>query len=203
MDPPPIFNEVQAPTQISKKRKKPDEEKVKEETRELVAKAKFYCKNIKEWRVVSKYNKSKLETYLADQQYLESAQMVQSFGSFAKDIYGFVLDKLVKGDGYVEAEIKNDITLEQALQRELVEYCKFITNRLQILIFSSINVINGKKKQKQNGPCQQSERNNIYELPDRNTFENVQESGPNTWESDPIEFGPNGNEDEVGEETSF
>ena len=35
------------------------------------------------------------------------------------------------------------------MQRELVQYVKLITNRLQILIFSGVNVLNGKKRQRE------------------------------------------------------
>ena len=117
MELPPILNDVPTITiPKSGKRKKPDD---LEELRELTQRAKYHCKDIKEWRVVSKYNAAKLKTYLNDQEFLEGSQIAQSFGSFSTDVFGFVLDKLLKGEGFIETEIKNDITLKNTIQRML------------------------------------------------------------------------------------
>ena len=116
---------------------------------EMRQKAKFHCKNVTEWRVVSKYSKTKLEEYLNDVTFLESAQLIQTAGDIGVQIYGLILDKFLKGDGFIQTEITNDVTLKQAMQRELVQYVKLITNRLQILIFSGVNVLNGKKRQRE------------------------------------------------------
>lgn len=84
---------------------------------------------------------------------MEAASLTQTAGSVAIDIYAMILDKLSKGDGYVEAEIKNDLSLKAAMQRELIDYVKLITNRFQILIFSGVNILNGKKRQRENAPA--------------------------------------------------
>ena len=177
-----------------------------DELRELKHKAKYHCRDIKEWRVISKYNKKKLEEYLNDQTFLEGSEIARNFGDFATDFYGFVLDKLTKGDGYVEAEIKNDLTLKSAVQRELVEYVKHITNRIQIFVFSSINVVNGKKKQSLNAPLCSTERTsegpNIHELHQPLSRQDLDENRAENWEpsSDSVEFGDRGEEAEIRED---
>lgn len=138
-----------------------------DEVRELKQKAKYHCKDIKEWRIVSKYSQKKLEEYLQDQTFLEGAKVAQDFGSFITDIYGFVLDKITKGDGFVEAEVKNDLSLRNAIQRELIEYVKHITNRLQVVIFSGADVLQGKKKQRNGTNDQTSQGINVDEFRDR------------------------------------
>lgn len=177
-----------------------------DELRELKHKAKYHCRDIKEWRVISKYNKKKLEEYLNDQTFLEGSEIARNFGDFATDFYGFVLDKLTKGDGYVEAEIKNDLTLKSAVQRELVEYVKHITNRIQIFVFSSINVVNGKKKQSLNAPLCSTERTsegpNIHELHQPLSRQDLDENRAENWEPSPdsVEFGDRGEEAEIRED---
>ena len=137
-----------APLKKSKKRKGEDAEP-DVELLEMRQKAKFHCKDVKEWRVISKYSKTKLEEYLNDVTFLESAQLIQTAGDIGVQVYGLILDKLLKGDGFIQTEITNDVTLKQVMQRELVQYVKLITNRLQILIFSGVNVLNGKKRQRE------------------------------------------------------
>lgn len=212
MEIPPIF-EVPPVTQPSspsgawashaghaKKRKATPNE---DELKDLKQKAKFHCRDLKEWRVVSKFSKAKLETYLSDQTYLESAQIAQHFGSFATDMYGFLLDKVTKGGGFVEQEIKSDVTLRNAVQRELVEYVRIITNRLQILIFSGVNVLNGKKKQlaQNGGNDTPSERPHVDQFRDGVSQPPVPQGGATEWQfAQPDQSEWRGEEPEVGEE---
>jgi len=56
MDPPTVQNAP--PSASSKKNKRKAED---DDVQELRQKAKYHCKDIKEWRVISKYSKQKLE----------------------------------------------------------------------------------------------------------------------------------------------
>ena len=101
---------------------------------------------IREWRTVSKYKNIKLEEYLSDRTFMDSAQMCQNFSHVALETYAFILDKVVKGNGFVEQEINSDVTLKDAISREMIEIVTKITNRIQILILTSVNICNGKIK---------------------------------------------------------
>jgi len=138
---------IGAPAPKKSKKRKSEASPSDPAIKELREKAKFYCKNIHEWRVVSKYNQQKLQDYLSDQSFLNSAENYQQCSEIIANVYAFVVDKLSKGDGFVEAEIKNDISLRNSIQKEMVEILKTITNRLQIGLFSVIDVIHGKKRQ--------------------------------------------------------
>jgi hypothetical protein len=199
----PTFADASLPPPATKTPKKKRKKEEDDEVRELKQKAKYHCKDIKEWRVISKYNKEKLEQYLNDQSFLDAAQITQHIGTFATNLYGMLLDKMTKSDGFVEEEIKNDLTLKNAIQRELIDYVKHITNRFQIAIFSTVNVINGKKKQQANNsvsshgqPNLESERTNVDEFCD-GVPQSVVETDRSEWvEPDvPSEFADGGGED--------
>ena len=115
--------------------------------KDLREKAKFYCKNITEWRVVCKYNKSRLEEYLHDQEFLASAKLSDQFSDVVTSVYAFIVDKMAKGDGFVEAEIKNDVSLRDCIHKELVDVLKIMTNKMQCVVFSLVDITQGKKRQ--------------------------------------------------------
>lgn len=206
----PLFADASLPVpaaKISKKKRKKDDD---DEARALKHKAKYYCRDPKEWRIVSKYSKDKLETYLSDQEFLSAAKIAEQISSFTQNFYAMVLDKVTKSDGYVEQEIKNDLTLRDAISRELVEYVKHITNRFQIAIFSTVNVINGKRKQQANGSASsqngqlnsQSEGANVDEFRDGVSPEIVDEDRSEWPEPDAAsEFADGGEEKHEDEET--
>ncbi len=117
--------------------------------KDLREKAKFYCKNVTEWRIVAKYNKTRLEEYLVDQDFLAGAQLSDQFSDVTTNVIAYLVDKISKGDGYVEQELKCDISLRNCIQKELVDVLKIMTNRMQIAIFSVVDIVSGKKKQQQ------------------------------------------------------
>ena len=100
---PPV--DVESLKKKSKKRKGEDAEP-DVELLEMRQKAKFHCKDLKEWRVISKYNRSKIEEYLNDVTFLESAQLIQSAGDIGVKVYGLILDKFLGGDGFIQTEIQ-------------------------------------------------------------------------------------------------
>jgi len=126
--------------------------------------------------------------YLADQTFLESAQLTQQFGSCMVKAYAMLLDKLTKGEGFVEQEICSDLSLQSAIQREMVDYVRLVTNRMQIFIFSISDCFHAKKKQANGNPHQHEEpvveQCNRFEC-ERNGEPFVEESGPSTWPDSP------------------
>ena len=146
----PVINHVEGekPKKV-KKRKAPEEDD--EETKQLRHKAKFYCKDKESWRVVSKYSKKKLEDFLQDQTYIDASQLIQDTSHFAMQAYAWSLDKLTRGEGFVDEEIRSDASLQKAIERELVYFAQFITNRMQVVMFSMSDVFNAHKKKKADG----------------------------------------------------
>ena len=182
----PVSAEVRQSTKTKKRKSDEDPELC-----ELRHNAKNHCKNIKEYRLVSKYNKAKLEEYLSDRTFMQSAVMCQQFSDVTVNAYGFLLDKLTKGNGFVESEIKSDISLKVAMSREMIFFMQVITNRIQILILTTLNVFNAKKKQAQydvrNSGYQHYQPSNIEIFPENsdegvNTRSDSNECEPKRFE---------------------
>ena len=179
------------------KKRKPEEDP---DVTELKHRCKFHCKDIKEWRTVSKYNKIKLEEYLSDRTFMDSAQMCQNFSHVALETYAFILDKVVKVNGFEEQEMNSDVTLKDAISREMIEIVTKITNRIQILILTSVNIFNGKKKQLKDVS---SANNHSDQFHFRSPIEVIHESGTEdrqcSSEPDP-NFGRRDEDEEFTEE---
>jgi len=137
---------------------------------ELKSQAKYHCKNIEEYRKVSKLSKEKLELFLSDSVYFDSVEMMQKASVYVHELYSLILDTCGKGDGFVKEQLMSDMSLRNAIQKELLQYSQYLTNRAQIFIFTLTDCIEGKKRQ------QASIRNNeprIIEVP--NSEYNVNE----------------------------
>ena len=77
---------------------------------------------------------------------------------------------------------------------ELVQYVKLITNKLQILIFSGVNILNGKKKQRlaenaSHKGCNESElhRESVQQSSGQTVYEGGREGSSDNGCSSPIE----------------
>ena len=153
---PPLIEEPVAQPTIVTSKKRPHEGNVSvpskkpcldAEYTEMRKKAQLFCKSKDDWKLVSKFNKKRLEEYLEDQSYLDSAELVKSTSTFVLRAYAMIMDKIYKGEGHVEEELTNDLTLQSAIERELIAFAKFINNKMAIGIFTCSDIVNAKKKQ--------------------------------------------------------
>jgi hypothetical protein len=130
-----------------KKRKNNEEDD--EELREL---AKTYCVDGEEWAAVSKYNSSKLKSFVENRSFERSILLRKSLFDGVHKIYAMFLDKVSRGDGYVAERISSDQTLRDSIEAECAPLVKFLNNKAKIAFLSINNVVHGKMQQKAEQP---------------------------------------------------
>lgn len=129
------------------KRKKPDVATQKDGLKDLRERAKYHCKSVEDWRVVSKYPEERLKQFMDDLDYVASHETYEKVSEILTHVFAYFMDRVTKGEGEVEKEIKNDISLRNCVHKELVEVIKIVSNRMQIGFFTMIDILEGKKKQ--------------------------------------------------------
>ena len=129
----------------TKRKKKSVEDK--ENTEDLKRRARLYCKCPEQWRSISRYAPKRLEEFCQEQEFNRDEKMYNGIYEFAHSMYALAMDKLSLGDGYVEQELKADISLRQCIEIECGQLCKYLTNRYKFLALSTVDVTNGKRRQ--------------------------------------------------------
>jgi hypothetical protein len=133
-------------TKASKKRKRTVEDD-KTNTDELKKRARFLCKCPEQWRSVSKYNTKRLEEFVNEKTYEQDQVLYDGVFDFAHSMYALLLDKLSGGEGFVEQELKADVSLRQCIEVEMANICQYLTNRYKLAALSTIDVTNAKRRQ--------------------------------------------------------
>ena len=141
----PSQPEVVAP----KTKKRKIQEEKKDDHIELKQKARLYCKCSEQWKIISKYSPDKLKVWVDEKEFDQTKALHDTVFNFTQRIIGFALDSLSMGDDYVNTEIQNDISLRQAIEIEAGNWVAFLSNRFKILALLSVDVANGKLKQRE------------------------------------------------------
>ena len=137
--------EVLAP----KTKKRKIQEEKKDDHIELKQKARLYCKCSEQWKIISEYNPDKLKTWVDEKEFDQTKALHDTVFNFTQRIIGFALDSLSMGDDYVNKEIQNDISLRQAIENEAGNWVAFLSNRFKIIALLSVDVANGKLRQRE------------------------------------------------------
>ena len=132
-------------TKGGKKRKRTEDDKTN--TDELKKRARLFCKCPEQWRSVSKYNPKRLEEFVNEQTFSQDQVLYDGVFDFAHSMYALLLDKLSGGEGYVEQELKADVSLRQCIEVEMANVCQYLTNRYKLAALSTIDVTNAKRRQ--------------------------------------------------------
>jgi hypothetical protein len=114
---------------------------------ELKRQARLYCKCPEQWRSVSRYAPKRLAEFCQEQQFSRDQQMYDNIFDAAHHMYAFAMDKLSRGNGYVENDLKSDVSLRECIEVELMAVCRFLTNRWKFMALSSIDIANAKRRQ--------------------------------------------------------
>ena len=138
-DPPPV--------KVTGKKRKNEE--TSEDVREL---AKSYCTTPDEWATASKLPPSKLAKWVEEKEFERTVSLRKSVFDGLHTAYGFVLDKLTRGDGYVQEQIQADVTLRDSIEQEMTPLFKFLNNRAKILFLSGTNIVQAKLTQRRENP---------------------------------------------------
>jgi hypothetical protein len=118
----------------------------------LRQKARLFAKTPEAWRSVSKYSAVRLKEYVEEHQHNQQQHLYETVFDFSHKIVGLVLDKLSKGDGYVQREIESDITIRQCIEQEMQNWVTFLSNRYKAIACLGIDVVNGKRRQSIEAP---------------------------------------------------
>ena len=138
------INEYMAPAggEIKTKKRKlsaPDDE--------LRQKARLICKCPQQWKSVSKYNPARMREFIDEHEFDKQQSLHESVFGFVHDIWALCIDKMTRGDGFVQTELKNDLSLRAAFEIEGQKFVQFMTNRYKIIALTAIDGFNGKKQQ--------------------------------------------------------
>lgn len=131
------------PAKAKQKKKSKDEE-----LEEMRKRAKSYCNSFEQWNSIRKYKKPRLVEWLEQKEFDIDNSLKNSVFSFVQEAYGFILDKISKGEGYVQQQICNDLTLRQALEDEGRNLLKYLSNKSKILVLTGADLYHGKQEQK-------------------------------------------------------
>ena len=118
----------------------------------LKQKARLFAKTPEAWRSVSKYSASRLKEYVEENEHRQQQHLYETIFDFSHKIVGLVLDKLSKGDGYVQREVESDITIRQCIEQEMQNWVTFLSNRYKAIACLGIDVVNGKRRQSIEAP---------------------------------------------------
>jgi len=134
--------------QESKKRKR-EEIKIQDEKDQkiLKQKAKKYCEGPKEWKDVAKYSKQRLQDFVQTKEFEREKRLYSTVDVFIQDTIGLVADKIGSGSGCIQDQIKNDITLHDAISEETSNVIGYINNKAKIALCIIKDVVEGKKIQ--------------------------------------------------------
>ena len=134
------------PTSKKKRKKSDGRDTELEDMRKL---AKSYCSCFEQYNSIRRYSKQRLADWLEQKEFEVDHNLKNSVFSFVQQAYAFVLDKLTKGDGHVQNQIANDLTLRQSLEDEGRNLLQYLSNKSKILVLTSADVYHGKSEQRE------------------------------------------------------
>ena len=132
------------------KRKTPDDQE--DEKEQIRKQCKYYCGSPAEWNIVRKYKFERQKEYVEEKRFLEEKQLSETVFNATHNCLGVVLDYVTQGEGYVENEIKNDLSLRHAIEEEFQNILYLFNNKIKILFLTSVNVWNGHRIRLRNQP---------------------------------------------------
>lgn len=157
-------------TKANKKRKTADTQAADN----LKQKARLHCKCPEQWRSVSKYNPKRMTEFVQEQEFNQQQALYESLFSFAHRVFALVVDKVSLGNGFIQTEIENDLTLRQCIEEEGSRFVQFMNNRWKLAALTSVDVFNGKRTQMLTEPTPEAV---IEEEKDEETNPNRKEFG--------------------------
>ena len=140
----------------AKKRKKEGPSCGDPEMAEMRKRAKSYCQSFEQYNSIRRYSKKRLQDWIEQKEFDIDSSLKNSVFSFVTEAYAFVLDKLLKADGHVAEQVKNDLSLRQALEDQGRDLLMYLSNKSKILVLTGADIYHGKSEQRR---IQQAKRN--------------------------------------------
>ena len=141
------------PVVVTKKRKLSSTDSTKRnEFDDLKKRARLFCKCPEQWRSVSRYNPKRLREFVDEQSWTQEQALHGSIFGFVHKLLGLVVDTLSKGDGHVQREIEDDVSLRQAIEQEGAQFAHYLSNRYKIVALTACDTFSGKRKEIESRP---------------------------------------------------
>ena len=118
------------------------------ELEEMRKRAKSYCTCFEQYNSIRRYSKKRLADWLEQKEFDIDNSLKNSVFSFVTEAYGFVLDKLLKGEGHVAKQVSSDLSLRQALEDEGRNLLMYLSNKSKILVLTGADIYHGKAEQR-------------------------------------------------------
>jgi hypothetical protein len=138
--------------------------KITPDCESLRSQARVFCASVTEWHIVRKYKAEKLQSFIEEKKYEQSKEIEQAVFDSAHKVLALLMDKISRGDGHVHEQIMRDLSLRKALGEGLQEYIVYLNNKIKIIALLSIDVFNGKNKQRNECGAQSEPR--VEVMPD-------------------------------------
>ena len=148
-----FFNDDQSnATDITKNKSTKRKRPIVEIDPETKQKAELYCNSAEQWCIVKKYSRERLQDFCSQHEFNEKSKLNETVFCFIQRAIGIGADTLGFGDGYIKAEIENDLSLKKAIQNEAGNFLHLLSNRFKIFSLLSIDIMNGKLNQRRDNP---------------------------------------------------
>ena len=119
---------------------------------ELRLTAKSHCHTPHDWHNVSTMSKSKLQKYIAEQEFNQNQNLKLTFFSGLHKIFAFAVDTVSRANGHVQKQLLGDLVLQQAIEDEALPLLSYLNNRSKIAMLFFHDVIQGKMTQRSMEP---------------------------------------------------
>ena len=148
-----VKSEEKVKSKPNSKRKRDTEPNDKEDEKEQIRQqCKYYCASIEEWNSVRKFKLDKQKDFIEEKQFLEAKNLSQTVFDTGHNAMALVLDLISKGEGYIEQEIKQDLTLRHTIEEEGQKLLYLVTNKYKILFLICIDLFTGHRKRLRDKP---------------------------------------------------
>lgn len=115
----------------------------------LLCEARYLSSGLEEWASLATLDSAALRAFCTKKSYENHQKTAGCVVQAIHHVFSETLDKLVKGEGYVSQELRNDISLAEAIHQEGVQFFfHLLNNKLRIGVLTLVDVINGKKRQR-------------------------------------------------------
>ena len=144
--PPAADSEAEQP-----KKKKQKVTKSTQDDAEFVAmrtRARVLCTCPEQWRLVSKYKKSRIGEFIQEQEFLQQKAAEESISTGAASIFTHGLDWVLGGGkGYIKEELMSSAGWRASFDEEVGGFAALLNNKCRLAVLTSSGVMNGKQAQ--------------------------------------------------------
>lgn len=125
---------------------------VNEIDHELKQKARLYCSSAEQWKIVSRYGNERLKDFCDNHEFRQQGDLNQTVFSFVQRAMALAIDLIAGGNGYIQTEIENDVSLRKSIELEAGNFVSLLSNKVKIISLLTVDSANGKMNQRRDQP---------------------------------------------------